>query len=174
MQNPSETILESPGWATLIFGDGYLALMQGGIENENSNGERIVSVTIKPHSSLRKRYNIQEQDLNNSGNIENYQMHKEDIIVLNQWDDANRTILYIKNYLHQETDLCRVNWELRKQLQEERTKRVIIEGYLIRLSEDLTLAKQNPAEYISQGLELIKALNVDLIESMRGRKEDEK
>lgn len=174
MPNPSETILESPGWATLIFGDGYLALMQGGIENENSGGERIVSVTIKPHSSLRKRYNIKDSDLNNSGNLENYQMNKEDIIVLNQWDDANRTVLYIKNYLHQETDLCRVNWDLRKQLQEERTKRVIIEGYLIRLSEDLQLAKQNPAEYISQGLELIEKINNGVITSMRGNKEEEK
>jgi hypothetical protein len=173
MEKPKEEILVAPGWSLLIFGDGYLAQMQGGIEIEDSNGDKIVEETIKPSTDLKKRYNIKESDLDSNKNIQGYKMLKEDLIPLNLWDDANRTFLYIKNFNHEETNISNISWDLRKQVQEERKKRVIIEGYMMRLSEDLTLAKQNPSEYLSQGLEFFEKIQSGVLDSVRNKKGEE-
>ncbi|CAK0756832.1 hypothetical protein CCP1ISM_60028 [Azospirillaceae bacterium] len=157
MDNPKTDMLIQPEWSTLIFGDGYIALMQGAIEKEEG-GIRIVEVTIKPHTHLRKRYNIREGDLDNNGNITSYRMKKDDLIPLNLFDDANRTFLYVKNYNHQDTDVGRMEWDLRKRLEEKDKKLWVMEGELIHQSEMLNLAKTNPMEFAALPLEIFEKM----------------
>jgi hypothetical protein len=170
---PKEEILVPPEWSILVFGDGYIALMKGAIEKEDSEGNIVVEATIEPHELLRKRYNIKENELDNNGNIQSYQMMKEDLIPMNLFDDANRKWLYIKNYLHQETNISNISWDLRKQFVEERKKRIILEGHNIFLSEQLSISKQNPAEFLSQGLEFFQKINNGILETIRTKKEKE-
>lgn len=172
-EKPQEEIIAQPKWGILEFGDGYIAMLQGGLPSVTiRDGKKIVEVIIKPHELLRKRYNIKDSDLDTNGNTK-FQMSEDDLIPLNLFDDANRKWLYKKTYKHQETDLSNHEWVLTKRIEQERMKRVMIEGYLIHLSEQLQLAKNNPAEFLNQGFEYF----VKMQESMSGfikRKEEDK
>ena len=169
MENPQVELLVEPEWSTLIFGDGYIALMQGAIEIEEG-GVKIINATIKPHPHLRKRYNIRESDLVN-GNILSYRMNKSDLIPLNLYDDANRTFLYLKNYNHNETDVGNATWGLRKRLEEADKKLWIVEGELIYLSELVNLAKTNPMEFASLPLEIFEKITSGVIEAIKTKKD---
>ena len=87
-ENPAEEILVAPEFATLYFGDGYIALIQGGIEKEE-DGRRVVHFMIKPSDLLRKRYDIKDSMLNVNGAMP-FKVYKDELITLNQFDDANR------------------------------------------------------------------------------------
>ena len=62
-EKPSTEILMSPEYAMLEFGDAYRALIQGGKEGKDDNGEKIVDFVIKPSPLLRKRYDIKDSML---------------------------------------------------------------------------------------------------------------
>lgn len=172
MNNPKD-IRREPQWSIIEFGDGLQAMMQGAIETE-IEGIRVIEATIKPGEDLIKRYNIKEEDLNDDGNIEQYKMPYQDVIWLNIHDDANRKLLYVKNYLHEDTDLSNWNWELRKIYEEEQKKRIITESENIFLSEQIKLAIENPPEYLAQGLDIIKRLNEQNIADILNKKQNYK
>lgn len=171
MENPRTELLVQPEWSTLIFGDGYNALMRGAIEIEDEDGIKIIEATIQPHTHLRKRYNIKDSDLDNNGNISSYKMKKNDLIPLNQFDDANRTWLYIKNYNGEETEITNVEWKLRKLLEESEKKRRILEGENTWYSEQLLLAKTNPIEFAGQSLEIFEKITSNALEAIRSKKD---
>lgn len=154
MENPRIDITVAPEFSMMIFGDGYIALIQGATEQESEDGEEIIRFTIKPSGTLRKRYNIRDEQLDSNGNIQDYIVSKKDLIHLNIYDDANRRILYIKTIEHKETEISKVGWDLRKRLEQMEKRVIVLEGELIWLSEQLQLAKTNPMEFASQGIEL--------------------
>lgn len=162
--NPKRDILKTPQWSILIFGDGLVAEIHGSIEREDFSGENVVEFVIQPSTDLRKRYEIKESELNESGEIEKYLVKKDDLIFLNQFDDSNRKVLYIKNYLHHETQLSQRDFNLRKELEVERTKRVILEGNLIEISEQFKTMTSNPTEYLSQGLDFFNKISKSAID----------
>jgi len=172
MENPKTEMLVTPEWSTLIFGDGYIALMQGAIEKEEE-GIKIVEATIKPHPLLRKRYNIRDSELDNNGNILSFKMKKNDIIPLNLYDDAARTFLYVKNYNHEETDLGNITWDYRKRLEQANKRLWILEGEVIYLSELVNLAKTNPMEFAALPLEIFEKITSNVIEAIKTKKEKE-
>jgi len=167
--NPSETILVAPEYAILEFGDGYLALIQGGIKKTNEEGIRMVELMIKPSDLLRKRFEIKDNMLNQNG-VMPFKMNEDDLIPLNQFDDANRKWLYIKTFNHDETEISKIGWILRKRLEETEKRVIVLEGELIWMSEQLQLAKTNPAEFISQGAEVYEKV-LRMVESFRGKKD---
>ncbi len=170
--NPRTEILIQPEWSTLIFGDGHFAMMQAGTIEREEEGVKIIEVTIKPHSNLRKAYNIRDDELVD-GKILSYPMKKIDIIPLNEFDDSQRTFLYIKNYNHKDTDIGNISWDLRTRLEAAYKRIWILEGELIFLSEQIRLAKTNPIEYASQPLEIFDKIYGTIIDAMKNKKEKE-
>lgn len=170
MDKPAETILVSPGYTILEFGDGYIAMCQGAIESKDEEGIEIVDFIIKPSELLRKRYDIKENMLDQNRNIP-FKVLKKDLIPLNQFDDANRKWLYIKTFNHSETEISKIGWSLRTRLAEMEKRVIILEGELIWLSEQLQLAKTNPNEFLSQGFEIFDKYSSKMLEFSKGKKD---
>lgn len=149
-----------------------MALIQEGVEKMDEEGQRIIEFMIKPSDLLKKRYNIRESMLDRNKNIP-FKAYKQDLIALNQFDDANRKWLYLKTYNHDETEVSKVGWEQRKKIAEMQKRIIFVEGELIWLSEQLQLAKTNPAEFATQGMEIFDKVSSRTIEMMRGKKDKE-
>jgi len=99
---------------------------------------------------------------------------KKDLIPLNQFDDANRKWLYIKTFNYDETEISKIGWNLRERLAEEEKRIVILEGELIWLSEQLQLAKTNPAEFLAQGAEVwekVMSKTTDILKQKRDKED---
>ena len=169
-EKPREDILMPPEYTILQYGDGYLALIQGGVEGTNDDGEKIIDFVIKPSSLLRKRYDIKDSMLDQNLNIP-FRVLKKDLIPINQFDDANRKWIYIKTYNHDETEISRIGWVLRERLAEEEKRIVVLEGENLWLSEQLHLAKTSPAEFLAQGAEIWEKVLSKTTDVMRGKKE---
>lgn len=172
MDKPQEDILVSPEFSILEFGDGYIALIQGGVESKNEEGEAIVDFVIKPSNLLRKRYNIRDNMLNKNQCM-HYIVYKKDLIPLNQFDDANKKWLYIKTFNHDETEVSKIAWSLREQLSEKEKRIIVLEGENIWLFEQLHLAKTNPSEFLAQGAEIWEKVLSKTTDMFKKRKEDE-
>lgn len=170
-EKPKEEILIQPEYSILEFGDGYIALVQGSTQFEDE-GIKWLEVTIKPSELLRKRYDIKSSELDKNGNI-TIRIKKDDIIILNPFDDANRKWLYIKNYKGEETEVSNISWDLRKRLEESEKKRRILEGETMWYSEQLFLAKTNPIEFAAQPLEIFEKITASTIEALKTKKDKE-
>ena len=156
----------------LEFGDGYIALIQGGIEGKNDDGEKIVDFVIKPSPLLRKRYDIKDSVLDQNRNMP-FRVFKKDLIPLNLFDDANKKWLYIKTFNHDETEISKIGWSLRERLAEAEKRLIIIEGENIWLSEQLQLAKTNPAEFLKQGTEVFEQISSKMVDIIKGKRDRE-
>ncbi len=172
VDRPSETILVSPEYAILEFGDGYIAQIQGATEGTDEEGKKIVDFIIKPSSLLRKRYDIKDSMLDQNRNMP-FRVYKKDLIPINQFDDANRKWLYIKTFNHDETEISNIGWSLRERLAEEEKRVIVLEGELIWLSEQLQLAKTNPAEFVAQGAEVFEKVFSRTVDMLKGKREKE-
>lgn len=175
IENPEEEILLPPEFAILIFGDGHIAQTQGGKEEEDDEGREIIRFLIKPSSPLRKRYNIREDQLNRNGAMP-FPVLKNDLIALNMYDDSNRRWLYIKTFEHKDSAIGEIGWNLRKRLEEYQRRVIFLEGNLIWMSEQLQLAKMNPAEFATQGTDVLKAVSgvvTDLMRAKKGKMEED-
>lgn len=166
-EKPREEILVSPEFSILEFGDGYSALLQGSKMEFDSEGRKIAIMTIKPSQLLKKRYDIKDSQLDRNGNII-FKAVYDDLIPMNLLDDANRKWLYIKTYNHDDTEISKIGWDLRERLKWSKNRIYILEGQLIHFSEQLALAKTNPTEFVSQGLDVIKEF-AEVTESLRDR-----
>lgn len=172
-ERPEEDILLTPEYTILEFGDGYFALVQGGIESQDEEGQIIIEFTIKPSEKLRKRYSIKDSMLNQNGQLK-FKVKKTDLIPINQFDDANKKWLYVKTFNHQDTEISKIGWNLRKRLEEMQKRVIVLEGELIWYSEQLQLAKTNPAEFVSQGTDIFEKVSSSILNLMKGKgnKED--
>lgn len=169
-ENPSEEILVNPQRALLEFGDGYLAMILGGIES-TEDGLKVVNFTIKPSQLLRKWYDIKDSQLNKNGCM-NFKVYKKDLVPLNQFDDANRKWMYLKNFLHEETEISKLNWDLRKRLDETEREKILLEGELLWYFEQLQMAKSNPAEFMAQSFEVFDKMSSRIVDLIGKRRED--
>jgi len=169
MENPQEEILLPPEYAILIFGDGHIALTQGGRETEKEDGTEVIEFLIKPSDNLRKRYNIRQEQLNKNGAML-FPCSKADLVPLNMYDDSNRRWLYTKTYEHKETAVGNIGWNLKKENEELKRKVIFLEGNLIYMSEQLQLAKTNPAEFVTQGTEVFNKMAASVVDLMRAKK----
>lgn len=168
-EKPEEEILVTPGYSILEFGDGYIALIQGGIEREDEEGRTVVHFMIKPSDLLKKRYNIRDSMLNVNGAMP-FKVFKKNLVPLNQFDDANKKWLYVNTFEHHETEISKIGWELRKRLEAAEKRVIVLEGELIWLSEQLQLAKTNPAEFIAQGADIWGKVSSQFIDMMKGQR----
>ncbi len=171
-EQPQEEILVAPEFTMLEFGDGYMALLQGGVKGEDNDGNKIVTFMIKPSEILRKRYNIKDSMLNKNWAME-FKVSEKDLIHMNPYDDANKKILYIKNFKHEETEISNIGWSLRKRLGEMEKRVVVLEGELIWMSEQLQLAKTNPTEFLTQATEIYEKMLPRMAEIFKGKKDKE-
>ena len=171
-EKPQEEILVAPEYPMLEFGDGYLALIQGGIERENDDGQKVVDFMIEPSDLLKKRYNIKDSMLNQNRALP-FRVLKNDLIPLNLLDEANKKWLYIKTFDHQETEISNIGWDLRKRLEEKEKQLIILQGELIWLSEQIQLAKTNPVEFITQGTEVFEKSLSKVLDLVKGKREKE-
>lgn len=169
-EKPQEEILVTPEYTILEFGDGYIALIQGGVEKTDNEGRKVVKFMIKPSELLRKRYDIKDSMLNQNGALQ-FKAYKKDLITLNQYDDANRKVLYIKTFNYDETEISKIGWNLRKRLEEMEKRVIVLEGELIWMSEQLQLAKTNPAEFITQGTEVFEKISSKLADIYKGKRD---
>ena len=170
MDKPEEEIIVQPEYAILEFGDGYIALIQGATEKILDDGRRVVRFMIKPTNILRKRYRIGDNQLNQNG-VMPFIVEKNDLIAINILDDANRKWLYIKTFNHDETEISKLEWSIRKQLGESEKRIFMLEGEILWLSEQLQLAKTNPQEFAAQGIELFDKYSSKMLDIVKGKKE---
>ena len=169
-EKPGIEILAEPQWDILEYGDGYIALALGGIITESEEGEKVVDFMIKPSPLLRKRYNIPDSQLNINLCM-SYRVCWRDLIPLNMFDAANRKWLYIKNFRHEQTELTRWGWKLRKENEMLSQRIQTLEGENMWLLEQLQLAKTNPQEFIKQGTEILESVGSRFADILRGDKE---
>ena len=144
-------------WDLLEFGDGYVALSLGGVPSEDDSGEKVVDFLIRPSPLLRKRYRIPDSLLSEDFSMR-YRVKEKDLIPINMFDAANRRWLYIKNFNHEETELTKWGWKLRKENEMLRDRIMTLEGENMWLLEQLQLAKTNPREFLAQGAEIFEAV----------------
>ncbi len=167
---PQEEISAQPEYSILEFGDGYIALIQGAVEGTDEEGKKIVDFIIKPSNLLRKRYDIKDSMLDQNRNMP-FKAYRKDLIPINQFDDANRKWLYIKTFNHDETEISKIAWSLRERLAEQEKRVIVLEGELIWQSEQLQLAKTNPAEFVSQGAEVFEKVFSRTVDMLKGKRE---
>jgi len=171
-EKPQEQILEEPKWSFLETGDGYLALIQGALQKTDEGGRRLIEFLIKPSLLLRKRYNIREEQLNDNGAML-FTVLEADLVPLNIFDDANRKWLYMKTFNHEETELSKLHWKLKQQLESETKKRIMVEGEILWMQEQLQLAKTNPQQYMAQGLEIYDRIGSKMAEFFKNKKKED-
>ncbi len=169
-EKPKEDILVAPEFAILEFGDGYIANIQGATEETDEKGKKVVNFTIRPSSLLRKRYDIKDSMLNRNMQM-TFKAYKKDLIPINQFDDANRKWLYIKTFKYDETEISKIGWNLREQLAGAEERVVVVEGENIWLSEQLQLAKTNPAEFLAQGAEVWEKISSKMVDMIKGKRD---
>lgn len=157
-EKPREEIMVSPEWDILMFGDGYIALLQGAKKYVDDEGNVIVEMVIKPSPLLRKRYDIKESQTDKNGN-QIIRINQDDLIPINIHDDANRKWVCIKTYDGNDTEISNIGWDLRKRNKMLSRKVVYLEGEVIYWCEQAVLAKTNPAEFITQAADVLKKLS---------------
>jgi len=171
-ENPKQDILVAPEFSILEFGDGYLALIQGGHEETDNDEVKVVEFMIKPSDLLRKRYDIKDSMLNQNG-VLSFRVAKNDLIPLNLFDDSNKKWLYIKTLNHEETEISKIGWDLRQKVQEMQKQLIITQGDNIWLSEQLQIAKTRPAEFITQGAEIYERFIPKIADALKGKMDKE-
>jgi len=171
MDNPKEDILAIPQYPFLIFGDGYMAMITGGIEKKDAEGRAVVELQIVPEELMRKRYNITKDKLNING-VMAYTVLRKDLIPLNIFDKAKERWMYLKTFKREETDIGNPGKFLRARLEELEKYSWMLEGDNIYLSEQVIASRMNPAEVMAQGTEAMgKAMEpvIDLLNAKKGR-----
>lgn len=154
-ENPETDILASPEHSILEFGDGFLATLASGVESVDEKGQIIVDMVILPEDLLKKRYNLPDSDLNSSGWM-HFKVNKIDLVPLNVFDSAKRKWLYLKTFDKQETAISRLSKDLREEIKFLGNELSRQEGDVIFLIEQLDLARNNPAEFMNQGMEMVE------------------
>jgi len=100
-----------------------------------------------------------------------FRVFKKDLIPINQLDDPNRKWLYINTFNHDETEISKIGWSLRERLAEEEKRVIVLEGELIWQSEQLQLAKTNPAEFLAQGTEVFEKVFAKTVDILKGKRD---
>lgn len=156
-KNPEQDILVDPSWPILFDGHGYDALLVGGIPSKDQEGRKIITLNIKPSSRARKRYDIQpSKDLDPNGNMKLLVL-EIDIFVLNPYDKANERWLYVKSFRHEETTMSEREKNLKYELRRMENRVLLLEADVIKLNEQLKIAKTNPTKYYQESLELLQS-----------------
>lgn len=171
VDNPREDILAIAQFPYLIFGNGYFAMIVGGVETQDSEGREIVELQIIPEELLRKRYDIKKEQLNING-VMTYRVLRKDLIPLNLFDKAKERWLYLKTFDGKETEIGGPSRFLRARLEEREKYCWMLEGDNIYLSEQCISLRMNPGEVMAQGTEAIgKTIEpvIDLLNAKKGR-----
>lgn len=171
VENPQEDILAIPQYPFLIFGDGYMAMIAGGIEKKDAEGRAIVELQIVPEELMRKRYNITKDQLNING-VMSYTVLRKDLLPLNVFDKAKERWLYLKTYDREDTDIGNPSKFFRARLEEKEKELWMLEGDNIYLSEQASMMRMNPGEVMTQGTEVLNKViepMIDLFAAKKGR-----
>ncbi len=169
VDNPREDILAIPQYPYIIFGDGYMALLVGGVERVDSDGRELVELQLIPEPIMRKRYNINNEQLNQNG-VMTYIVLKKDLIPLNLFDKSKERWLYLKTYDRKETDVGKPSRMFRSKLEEAEKEKWMLEGDNIYLSEMVILARTNPAEFLSMSTEAFSKVTESVVDILNARK----
>lgn len=175
VDNPREDILALAQFPYLIFGNGYIAMVVGGVEKEDSEGRAIVELQIIPEELMRKRYNIKREQLDING-VMPYTVLRKDLIPLNLFDKAKERWLYLKTFDGKETEIGTPSKFLRYRLEELEKYSWMLEGDNIFLSEQCISLRMNPSEVMAQGTEGIGKIMepvIDLLNAKKGRETGE-
>lgn len=172
MENPKEDILAIAQFPYLIFGNGYIAMIVGGIEKEDRDGRTIVELQIIPEELMRKRYGINREQLNING-VMPFTVLRKDLRPMNLFDKAKERWLYIKTYDGKEVDgIGSESKFLAARLDELEKENWMYQGDNIFLSEQCIALRMNPGEVMAQGTEAIgKTIEpvIDLLNAKKGR-----
>jgi hypothetical protein len=156
VENPEKEIMLDPRWGVIEDGLGYNVLVTGGMPSVDKEGRAIVILTIMPDDIVRKRYNLRRDiELDSDGKMKLIVL-KTDLIPLNMFDDANRKWLYTKSFRHEPTELSDREVFLQKKLNTYERKVLLLEADVLRLQEQLEIARTNPAKFIKQGAEVFQ------------------
>lgn len=169
--NPREDILAIAQFPYLIFGNGYIAMIVGGVEKEDREGRTIVELQIIPEELMRKRYGIGKEQLNING-VMPLTVLRKDLIPLNLFDKAKERWLYLKTFDGKETEIGIPSKFLRARLDELEKYSWMLEGDNIFLSELANNLRTNPGEVLAQNSEVLSKVmepTLDLLNAKKGR-----
>jgi len=166
-KEPEKEIMIDPKWSILEDGLGYQVLVVGGMPHKDRDGRDCIVFTIKADDKVRKRYNWRGgQEVDELGNTK-ITIAKIDLIPLNLYDDANKKWIYVKSFMHEETDLSNREKVLKLEMERLRRENAQLDAENIRVNEINELIRTNPGKYISMGSEVfqkaiegLKELNV--------------
>lgn len=170
-ENPREDILAIAQFPYLIFGNGYIAMIVGGVEKEDREGRTIVELQIIPEELMRKRYGIAREQLNING-VMPFTVLRKDLIPLNLFDKAKERWLYLKTFDGKETEIGSPSKFLRARLDELEKYSWMLEGDNIFLSELANNLRTNPGEVLAQNSEVLSKVmepTLDLLNAKKGR-----
>lgn len=153
-KEPKKQILLDARKAILMDGLGYNVLVVEMMPSKAADGTEVIKVIFKPDETVRKRYNYRfEKELDSNGNV-TMTIAKSDLVPVNLYDDSNRKWVYIKSFAHEETNLSMYSKNLRSEIQDKEKRILLLEAEVIKLYEQLELAKTNPIKFMKQGFEL--------------------
>lgn len=173
METPEKDIMVEPKWSILEDGRGYQVLSVGGLPFVDKDGRRCIRFKIKPDDIVKKRYNLAlGKELDEMGNMF-FAVLESDLIPLNVYDDANKKWIYVKSFKHEQTDLSDREDFLKRKLAFAERRILLLEGQIIKLSEQLELAKLETGKYVSQASEVFEKSAGAIAQAIR-KSDDEK
>ena len=131
-------------------------MILGGMPGIDKDGREIVTLILKTREKNQKWYNLKEGiDLDKNQNIK-IKMLKSDLIPMNVYNKSNERWLYTKTLRHEATEISNREKNLQTELQIKQNRMLLLEAEIIRLSEQLKLARLAPGEFIKQGTEVFQ------------------
>lgn len=169
-KNPEKDIMLYPKRPLLMDGFGYNTLYMGGMPSIDKDGREIVTLTLKTDEVVRKAYNLGKGKVDENGYWK-LTVHKVDLIPMNLFDETNRKWLYIKSFNGTDTDISKRDAELRLQLDYAKRNILLRDSQIVRLAERLELAKNNPAKFLKESMEVHESSIRTVAEAMMKEKE---
>lgn len=172
VDDPRKDILLEPLHSIIVDGLGYSVLSLGGVPAKDQNGKEVIKFVIKVDEVVRKRYGLRKGVEIDDNNTMHLVVDKLDLIPMNMYDDTNRKWLYVKSLDHHPTEISRREENLKTLINSRERRILLLDAEIIRLSEQLELARTNAAKFISQSGEVYEKAYASASRNLQQKEEN--
>jgi len=153
-ENPEQEILVDPQWSILEDGLGAQVLAFGGVPFVDNQNRKCIKWRVKPDDYVKKRYKLRMGEELDAQGFWTIITQVADLIPLNIYDDANKKWMYTKSFRHEATDLSQREEQLQSKLDFAGKKILLLQGQVIRLTEQLDDASLNTGKVLEQSAQI--------------------
>lgn len=172
-EHPENDILLDAKWSILTDGRGYNVLLLGGVPFTDGQGRKAVRLRIQVDDIVKKRYPQIIGALDDSNRM-NLIVLESDLVALNIFDDANRKWQYLRTLTGDSTDLSERETMWRDRVSFAENRNLLLEAQIVKLNEQLELAKLEAGKYVSQGVEVYEKATSVIASAVQKAREGEK